>query len=405
LVYTGNKENCFPFNKIEGKMAQEEELERAILLIKQENRNEAIPLLKNILKTDRNNERAWLWLSFCVDKPEDKIYCFQEALKINPNNEQTKKALEYLETNPVLSPLAGKNTSKTTNNFALLAWGFVAIIAVIILAIILVIGKMNSTLRTAIVNKQVITSTPLRMPSTWTPIVDSTQGQTVNLERQKLIDEVIPLLDKKTDAGYSAAMELLKNFDLFVKYKDDKELNTLYSFAFAMHQIDKIGGIGAEVGLISPDYSGVYHQQISETVLKYISKDEWEKAYQMGNDIKAYAAKETQSASTSYPITQATTQANDLSSVITYSNQSKIYIQETSDALKDLDGFLKMAQDDSVMYEAPFWRQEVYNDLDMIVSRLQSLSELEAPAGYEEIKNTYVLMYQDSVQYRYYLKE
>jgi hypothetical protein len=82
-------------------MAQEDDLERAILLVKAGNKNEALPILKNIIKLDRNNERAWLWLSFCVDKADDKIYCFREVLRINPDNQHTRIALAELEPNPI----------------------------------------------------------------------------------------------------------------------------------------------------------------------------------------------------------------------------------------------------------------------------------------------------------------
>jgi len=82
----------------------ENELQQAIALIKAGNTSSAILILKSILKTNRNNELAWLWLSSCMDKPEDKIYCFREALRINPENDQTKRALEQLEPNPSPQP-------------------------------------------------------------------------------------------------------------------------------------------------------------------------------------------------------------------------------------------------------------------------------------------------------------
>jgi len=85
-------------------MTQEGELNQAITLIKAGKKSEAIPILKNILKTDRDNELAWLWMSTCVDKPEDKKFCLQEALRINPNGENTKKALDQLEPKPSLQP-------------------------------------------------------------------------------------------------------------------------------------------------------------------------------------------------------------------------------------------------------------------------------------------------------------
>jgi hypothetical protein len=86
-------------------MSQEQEdLKQAIALIKTGKKSEAVPILKNILKTNRDNELAWLWLAYCVGTPEDKIYCFREVLRINPSNERVKKALEQIEPNPTLQP-------------------------------------------------------------------------------------------------------------------------------------------------------------------------------------------------------------------------------------------------------------------------------------------------------------
>ena len=81
-------------------MTQEEELRQAIAFIKGGNKSGAVPILMGIIKADGNNERAWLWMSACVDKTEDKIYCLQEVLRINPNNESAKKAKSKLEELP-----------------------------------------------------------------------------------------------------------------------------------------------------------------------------------------------------------------------------------------------------------------------------------------------------------------
>jgi hypothetical protein len=82
-------------------MAYEEELTQAVVLIKAGKKLEAVPLLKNILKVDREVELAWLWLSACVETRDNKKYCYQEALRINPANPHAKKALEQLEPAPM----------------------------------------------------------------------------------------------------------------------------------------------------------------------------------------------------------------------------------------------------------------------------------------------------------------
>jgi hypothetical protein len=104
-------------------MAHEEELDQAVALIKAGKKLEAVPLLKNILKADRDVELAWLWLSACVETQDDKKYCYQEALRINPSNPHAKKALEQLKPAPmepiVLAP--SKEKPEVKNQSALVA--------------------------------------------------------------------------------------------------------------------------------------------------------------------------------------------------------------------------------------------------------------------------------------------
>jgi len=78
-------------------MAHEAELKQAISFIKSGQKTEAIAVLKKILKDDRNNEPAWLWLSTCANNDADKKYCLRQALQINPGNEKVKQALAKLE--------------------------------------------------------------------------------------------------------------------------------------------------------------------------------------------------------------------------------------------------------------------------------------------------------------------
>ncbi len=77
-------------------MPEEEELKQAVAFVMAGKRDEAIPILKTIIKADRNNEQAWYWLSSCADKSEDKKYCLQEVLRINPNNSLAKNVIEQI---------------------------------------------------------------------------------------------------------------------------------------------------------------------------------------------------------------------------------------------------------------------------------------------------------------------
>lgn len=71
-------------------------LGQAITLVKSGQRREARSLLLEILKTDPENEQAWLWLSGVVGK-EKQIYCLEKVLSINPNNQTARKALVRLQ--------------------------------------------------------------------------------------------------------------------------------------------------------------------------------------------------------------------------------------------------------------------------------------------------------------------
>jgi tetratricopeptide (TPR) repeat protein len=79
------------------------ELGDAIQLIKSGNRQAALPILKEILQENPGDEQAWLWLYACVDKVQEKRYCLQKALEINPDNQPARAALEKLA-GPAPSP-------------------------------------------------------------------------------------------------------------------------------------------------------------------------------------------------------------------------------------------------------------------------------------------------------------
>ncbi|MFT3891028.1 MAG: hypothetical protein QM730_05290 [Anaerolineales bacterium] len=73
-----------------------EQLNQAIAFIKAGNKPAALPILKEIIQADPQNENAWLWLYSCVDDVKQKRYCLQKALQINPNNIHAREALGKL---------------------------------------------------------------------------------------------------------------------------------------------------------------------------------------------------------------------------------------------------------------------------------------------------------------------
>jgi hypothetical protein len=96
-------------------MEQEiEGLRQANILIKAGKKTEAFPILKSILKTNRDNKDAWFLLAICVNKPEDKIFCYKEIIRIDPNDKEAIKALESIQSEPTSQPLANPDLLSTT---------------------------------------------------------------------------------------------------------------------------------------------------------------------------------------------------------------------------------------------------------------------------------------------------
>ncbi len=73
------------------------ELKEAINLAKSGNKTEAAKILSNILKEQPENEVAWLWLASCLKTNQQKIYCLNQALALNPENQTTQKAIHRIK--------------------------------------------------------------------------------------------------------------------------------------------------------------------------------------------------------------------------------------------------------------------------------------------------------------------
>ncbi len=57
----------------------------------------ACELLFDVIRQNRQNETAWLWLSEVIDDPDKMHYCLNQVLKLNPNNAAARRRLSELE--------------------------------------------------------------------------------------------------------------------------------------------------------------------------------------------------------------------------------------------------------------------------------------------------------------------
>ena len=78
-------------------------LEQAVALIREGNIAKARAILIEVLKQNPRDDYAWLCMTLCVTEVEQKRYCFQKVLKINPQNQRAIAGLARLN-NPVIPP-------------------------------------------------------------------------------------------------------------------------------------------------------------------------------------------------------------------------------------------------------------------------------------------------------------
>ena len=75
---------------------REELLRMAITTAKAGNKKAARLMLEQVLKEDKNNERAMMWMaSISTDKAEKREWLMR-VLRVNPNNEQARDALKKM---------------------------------------------------------------------------------------------------------------------------------------------------------------------------------------------------------------------------------------------------------------------------------------------------------------------
>lgn len=65
----------------------------AIELVQANRRTEALPLLRDLIREDKDFEDAWLWMSVAVETSDQSAVCLDNVLRINPRNMQASGAL------------------------------------------------------------------------------------------------------------------------------------------------------------------------------------------------------------------------------------------------------------------------------------------------------------------------
>jgi len=71
--------------------------QQGITAAKAGNKDEARRLLQQSIRLEPDNEAGWLWLASVARDAQERVFCLNRILEINPNNETALKALEGLQ--------------------------------------------------------------------------------------------------------------------------------------------------------------------------------------------------------------------------------------------------------------------------------------------------------------------
>lgn len=105
---------------------REELLQLAINTARGGNKRPARLMFEQVLKEDKNNERAMMWLAKIADSKAERKEWLERVLRVNPNNEQAREALKKI---------AYKKSAR--DNRVLIIFGVIAVV-LIVLAVVVV---------------------------------------------------------------------------------------------------------------------------------------------------------------------------------------------------------------------------------------------------------------------------
>lgn len=84
--------NDVPPQDEEARQARIDTLLDAIELIRTDQREAALALLRGLIREDADFEYAWLWMSVAVETLDQSAVCLDNVLRINPNNRDAAAA-------------------------------------------------------------------------------------------------------------------------------------------------------------------------------------------------------------------------------------------------------------------------------------------------------------------------
>ena len=82
--------------------------QQGIVAAKAGNKEEARRLLQKSIRLEPQSEPAWLWLASVARDPQERLFCIQKLLEINPQHELGRQALEAMQASgPSIKSISG----------------------------------------------------------------------------------------------------------------------------------------------------------------------------------------------------------------------------------------------------------------------------------------------------------
>ena len=96
-------------------MAHNVMLQEALDAIAHGQKDRARDLLTRLLRSDQSNPAYWMWMSAVVETPKERIYCLQNVLRLEPNNQAARLGL-------ILSGVSVPTSNPGTSAFVPRKW-------------------------------------------------------------------------------------------------------------------------------------------------------------------------------------------------------------------------------------------------------------------------------------------
>jgi hypothetical protein len=102
-------------------------LQQGIGVFRSGKREEARKIFISFIKKNPQSERGWEWLYNASRTPEERIYCLEQILKLNPGNEKAKRLLDQFpdRSSPTNSRPRKDNTHTQKNGISIQTFGIV----------------------------------------------------------------------------------------------------------------------------------------------------------------------------------------------------------------------------------------------------------------------------------------